>query len=141
MPDRIDPAWLAESSDGLIALSGGSLFVLEKPGQSLAARDIVAGQRDAHVLARHRNGRIKATGYNFPNSNSTGEGTFASAKFTLQKPSAANYGTGTYSNSAGIFRRALSRRMRHARSVDCAPSNVCNSSSTRNRKPAAARTR
>ena len=40
------------------------------------------------------NGRLKATGYNFPAANSSGLGSFASFKMSLQKPSAANYGTG-----------------------------------------------
>ena len=41
------------------------------------------------------NGRIKTTGYNFPNANSSGIGNFATFKVALTKPSAANYGTGT----------------------------------------------
>jgi hypothetical protein len=41
------------------------------------------------------NGRIKATGYNFPNAKSTGLGNFMTFKAAFAKPSAANYGTGT----------------------------------------------
>jgi hypothetical protein len=39
-------------------------------------------------------GRLKATGYNVPTANSSGQGNFASFKVNLQKPSATNYGTG-----------------------------------------------
>jgi hypothetical protein len=41
------------------------------------------------------NGRLMATGYNHPNSNSSGTGQFASFKVALAKPSAPNYGTAT----------------------------------------------
>jgi len=40
------------------------------------------------------NGRLKATGYNFPTAHSTGLGNFASFKVNFLKPTVANYGTG-----------------------------------------------
>lgn len=42
-----------------------------------------------------QNGRIKSTGYNFPLQESNGAGDFGGVQFTLLKPSATNYSTGS----------------------------------------------